>query len=81
MIVAETRSFDLGPFTVHQRPRFDNPAFAVYMVFRGIRLVGKSFSVPNRDWCESIERIEKLGRYVLDSAPLKRHSYRLPKRR
>lgn len=55
-MIADTTSFDLGPFKIHQRPRFDNPAFAVYLVFRGARLIGKSFSRPDRGCCEWLER-------------------------
>lgn len=47
MIVAETQIFAVGRFTVQQRPRFDNPAFAVYIVYLGARLVGKQFSRPS----------------------------------
>lgn len=55
-MIADTTSFDLGPFKIHQRPRFDNPAFAVYLVFRGERLIGKSFSRPDQSCCEWLER-------------------------
>lgn len=56
MITAETTSFDLGPFKIHQRPRFDNRAFAVYIVLRGTKMIGKSFSRPDLACCEWLER-------------------------
>lgn len=56
MTVAETKSFQIGPYTVQQRPRFDNPAFAVYIVSRDQKMVGKSFSYPDLGCCEWLER-------------------------
>lgn len=56
MNVAESRTFQLGPYTVRQRPRFDNPAFAVYKVFRGDTFIGDSFSIPDLGCCEWLER-------------------------
>lgn len=55
-MIADTTSFDIGPFKVHQRPRFDNPAFAVYIVMRGAQLIGKSFSRPDLGCCQWLER-------------------------
>ncbi len=52
---AET-TFDLGPFVVHIRIRPDNALFPVYIVFRGAKLIGKSFSRPDRDCCDWLER-------------------------
>jgi hypothetical protein len=56
MIIAATSSYTLGRFTVQQRPRFDNPAWAVYIVFLGERLIGKSFSMPDIGCCEWLQR-------------------------
>lgn len=56
MIIADTCSFTLGKFTVQQRPRPDNPAWPVYIVFRGEKLIGKSFSIPDLGCCEWLER-------------------------
>ena len=55
-MIAETRVWEEGPFRVVQRPRFDNPSFAVYIVFRGALLVGKSFSLPDLGCCLWLER-------------------------
>lgn len=55
-VISETRAWDVGPYRVQQRPRFDNPAFAVYIVSRGERLIGKSFSLPDLGCCEWLER-------------------------
>lgn len=49
-------SFDLGPFTVRIGLRPDNPAFPVYLVFRGERLIGKHFSRPSESDCRWLER-------------------------
>lgn len=56
MIIASTSTFTLGRFTVHVRPRFDNPAWAVYVVFLGERLVGKQFSIPSLSDCQWLLR-------------------------
>lgn len=56
MQIAETRSFEVGPYKVQQQPRFDNPYWPVYLVTRGDRLIGKSFSIPTLSDCEWLER-------------------------
>lgn len=56
MIIAVASTFTLGRFTVQVRPRHDNPAFAVYIVFRGERLIGKNFSRPGLSDCQWLER-------------------------
>ena len=66
---AENMTFDIGPFKVHQRPRFDNPAFAVYIVMLGTMLIGKSFSRPDLSCCEWLQRTN--GVYASSSANLK----------
>ena len=68
MQTAETRIFAVGRFTVQQRPRFDNPAFAVYIVFLGERLIGKQFSRPSRSDCEWLRRTN--GVYAKQSRAL-----------
>ena len=66
-----------GRYTVRQAMRLDNPSFPCYQIFRGDKLIGRSFSVPDSDWCEAIERLTKWGRYVDESAPPKSYSYKL----
>lgn len=56
MNIAETRTFQVGPYTVRQQPRFDSPSWAQYLVFLGDVLVGKSFSMPDLGCCEWLER-------------------------
>lgn len=72
-------SFRLGPYTVLQRPRFDSPAWAVYIVHRGDKYVGKSFSRPDEGCCQWLER-QELNRiiYAEQSANLPRYS--MPRR-
>ncbi len=41
----------LGPYTVVATLRPDNPAFPRYLIFRGEKLVGKQFSMPNESDC------------------------------
>ncbi len=55
MTIVEALTFDLGPYTVKQRPRFDNPAFAVYKIFRGTKFVAASFSRPDEGCCRWLE--------------------------
>jgi hypothetical protein len=56
MPIADTSIFQLGSFTVQQRPRPDNAGWPVYIVFLGDRLIGKSFSRPDLDCCLWLER-------------------------
>ncbi len=46
----------LGKFTVRQGLRADNPAFPVWLVFVGDRLIGKQFSQPSESDCEWLAR-------------------------
>lgn len=48
----------MGVFTVQVRLRPDNPAFPVYVIFRGERLVGRSFSMPDEGCCHWLEAQE-----------------------
>lgn len=73
MIIAETRSFTVGIYTVWQRPRMDNPAFPQYLIYLRDRLLGKSFSVPDVSCCEWVrEHGSDSPQYAEDSKPLKR---------
>lgn len=81
MTLPECKSWALDRYIVRQSLRPDNPLFPRFIIMRGDKVVGYSFSMPDADQCASIERFAKLGRYVLDSAPLKRHTYRLPRHR
>lgn len=75
--IVEAATWQCGRYTIHRTCRPDNPAWPRYLIFKGEKLVGRSFSVPDKDWCESIERIEKLGRYVEKLSAPKRYSYRM----
>lgn len=72
-MIAETRSFAVGPFTVQQKPRLDNPFWPQYLVFRAGRLVGKQFSVPDEEACHWLESHQD-GKYADSSAKFKRWS-------
>lgn len=73
--VAEARMFRVGRYTVRQQMRSDNPAFAQYVVFKGDKLIGKSFSVPDEGCCRWLERQSMSGPvYASISAPLTRHT-------
>lgn len=56
MIIVDTKVYELGRFTVQQRPRPDSPAWAVYIVFLGDKLIGRQFSTPTVSDCEWLER-------------------------
>lgn len=56
MIIVSPSTFTLGRFTVHVRPRFDSPGWAVYIVYLGERLIGKQFSRPNISDCQWLAR-------------------------
>ena len=79
MILPESRTWTLGKYTVRQAVRLDNPAFAQFIIMRGVEVVGYSFSKPDLSQCVSTERITASGRYVNDGRPVKFHSYRMPK--
>jgi hypothetical protein len=76
MIIAEVRSFQVGRYTVWQKPRLDNPAFAQYLVYLGKKLLGASFSVPDVECCRWVERNGSSPKYADQSAPLRRWTKR-----
>lgn len=59
MNIIESKTFQLGPYTVRQRPRIDSPGWAQYLVFLGGVLIGKSFSMPNEGDCQWLERQQR----------------------
>lgn len=75
MIIAATSSFTLGPFTVQVRPRFDSPAWAVYIVLRGRRLIGKQFSRPSLDDCRWLESHAREERVVYADSSFRRRAH------
>jgi hypothetical protein len=77
MIIAGQSFWKCGKYSIRQTLRIDNPAFARYLIMRGGKIVGASFSVPDEGWCEFVERFTNLNRYVEKSASLKRYTYRL----
>lgn len=56
MDIVETSTWTIGRFTIHKRPRFDNPAWAVFLVYCGEELVGKQASYPSLTDCEWLLR-------------------------
>lgn len=48
----------LGQFTVRIGLRPDNPAFPVYLIYKGEKFIGKSFSMPDEGCCAWLERQE-----------------------
>lgn len=50
-----SETFTLGPYTVRIGLRRDNPAFPVYLVFKGDELVGRQFSRPCESDCRWLE--------------------------
>lgn len=56
MIIVETRIYELGKYTIQERPRQDNPAWAVYIVILREKVIGKQFSVPSMSDCEWLSR-------------------------
>ena len=72
MPIAETRTFQIGAYTVHQRPRPDNAFWPCYIVTRKGKIVGRSFSMPDLDCCKWLD-LHRSGTYATpeESAPLK----------
>lgn len=50
-----SNTLTVGRFTVRIGLRPDNPAFPVYRVFLGARLIGKQFSIPSESDCRWLE--------------------------
>lgn len=46
----------LGPYTVREGLRRDNPGWPVYLVYKGERLIGRQFSRPSLSDCEWLDR-------------------------
>jgi hypothetical protein len=71
MIIAATSSFTVGRFTVLQRPRHDNPYFAVFVIYLGEVFIGKQFSMPSESDCQSLGRNHEPRTPAPDRATLK----------
>jgi hypothetical protein len=71
-MIAEAYEFQLGLYTVRVRPRPDSPGWPVYIVYRGMLLIGKSFSRPDEGCCRWIETSN--GAYAAPSGPPRRHT-------
>lgn len=76
--ISGRQTWQCGRYTVQQVVRPDNPAFPRYLIFRNEKLVGVSFSMLDASWCESVERITKLGRYVEELSKPKSYGFSLP---
>lgn len=59
----KTKMTTLGPYTIREGLRPDNPAFPCYLVFRGAKLIGRQFSMPSLTDCEWLEA-NREGRYA-----------------
>lgn len=70
--IVEPFTFKIGRYTVQQRPRFDSPGWAQYVVYLGDLVIGKSFSMPDEgccDWLYAQQRDQTF--YAYSSAPIK----------
>lgn len=73
-MIAESRAYQVGPFTIQERPRPDNPAWPVYIVLLGLRVVGKGFSKPSISDCEWMAG-QKGETVYADPAPAKPYGF------
>ena len=55
-VVEEEQEYSVGPYRVLIRIRPDNPHFKRFVVMRGEKFLGNSFSRPDRSVCEWLER-------------------------
>lgn len=55
-MIVDNKTFHRGKYTVHQRQRFDNPAWPLYIIRHGERIVGRQFSYPSESDCEWLDR-------------------------
>ncbi len=69
----------LGKYTIVIATRPDNPAFPVYRVFIGLRLIGKQFSVPTESDCQWLERQTFEESFVYAQRPCYRLVYSAPR--
>lgn len=71
----------LGPYTVVEGLRHDNPAWPLFLIYKGDALIGKQFSRPCLSDCEWLDR--ERGVYATSSNETRKgHAYSLqPKRR
>ena len=65
----------LGCYTVRQALRPDNPAFPIYLVYAGERLIGRQFSVPSITDCEWLERNANAERPYSGGSRIKRRKF------
>lgn len=58
MLIAQEigTSFELGGYTVRICLRRDNPAFPIFMIYRGAIFIGRHMSRPGLSDCERLER-------------------------
>lgn len=70
--IIESKTFQIGPYVIRQRPRSDSPGWGQYLVFLGDVLIGKSFSMPSESDCQWLETQQR-GQtfYAYSSAKLK----------
>ncbi len=52
IIIAESKRWACGRFTVQERSRPDNPTWPVYIILLHDREIGRSFSIPDIGCCE-----------------------------
>lgn len=77
MNIADTRTFQLGPYTVVQRPRANDPACPAYTIWRGEQIVGRSYSRPDEACCRWLESHPGRPLYASGSATLRQYVPRL----
>lgn len=51
-MIAETKIWELGVYTVREQPRPDNPFWPVYIVMLKASIIGRMFSRPALSDCE-----------------------------
>ena len=50
--VALTSTFTIKPYTICQKPLFDNPALAIFLIFLKDKLIGRQISYPCLSDCQ-----------------------------
>ncbi len=69
--VVETKEWMCGKYKIIQRPRTDNPSFAVFLIYHHNKYLGRQFSMPNKEDCRFVADFTATGKYHHD--PIKEY--------
>lgn len=62
ILIAETKVYELGQYTIRKQPLFDNPYWATHVIFHQGEIIGRQLSVPTESDCDWYRATK--GRYA-----------------